>query len=273
MRPAWSWQFEPSALRPSRALDLALPMTKDWAWGDADGAGVKVAVVDSGIDATHPWVGRVAGAVAFEPDAGVDGGVRVTAGEDGDLFGHGTACAGIIRHVAPQVDLYSVRVLGVRLTGRGSVFAAGLKWAIDNRMDVVNLSLSTGNRDYFAIFHELADEAYFKRMMLVTAINNVSGPSYPSQYSSVFSVAAHKRRDPYGIDYNPSPPVELGAPGIGVEVAWLGGATVEVTGNSFAAAHVSGLVARILSKHRGLTPFQVKTILHGVAENTEPGGA
>lgn len=270
MRPAWSWQFEPEALRRIRALNLPTPLTKDWAWGDADGSSVKVAVVDSGIDAGHPWVGRLAGAVALEHDAGADGEVRLVAGEHADLFGHGTACASIIRRVAPEAELYSVRVLGARLTGKGTVFAAGLRWAIDNGMNVVNLSLSTAKRDHFALFHELADQAYFKHVMLVAAINNMPGPSYPSEYSSVFSVAAHERDDPYGLDYNPSPPVEFGAPGIGVEVAWLGGATVEVTGNSFAAAHVSGLIARILSKHPGLTPFQMKTVLHALADNIDP---
>jgi subtilisin family serine protease len=273
MRPAWSWQFEPDTLQRIGSLGLPVPLTKDWAWGGADGAGVKVAVVDSGIDAAHPWVGRLAGAVAIEHDPHAESGVRLVDGEHADLFGHGTACAGIIRQVAPQAQLYSVRVLGEKLTGKGTVFAAGLRWAIDNGMQVVNLSLSTAKRDYFGLFHELADEAYFRRMMLVSAINNAPVPSYPSQYSSVFSVAAHERADPYRLDYNPSPPVEFGAPGIEVEVAWLGGATVQATGNSFAAAHVTGLITRILSKHPGLTPFHMKTILHALADNTGPSAA
>ena len=270
MRPAWSWQFEAVALQRIRTLAMPMPPTKDWAWGDADGATVKVAIIDSGVDSSHPWVGPLAGAVALEYDATADGDVRQLSGHHADLFGHGTACAGIIRRVAPKADLYSIRVLGARLTGKGTVFAAGLRWAINNGMNVVNLSLSTSKRDYFSLFHELADEAYFKHVMLVSAINNMPGASYPSEYSSVFSVAAHERHDPYGFDYNPAPPVEFGAPGIGVEVAWLGGATAEVTGNSFAAAHLSGLIARILSKHPGLTPFQMKTVLHALADNIQP---
>jgi subtilisin len=268
MKPAWSWQFEPDVLKPVASLDLPVPISKGWAWSGATGAGVKVAIVDSGVDASHPLVGRLAGGVAIEHDAEAEGGVRLADGDHEDLFGHGTACAGIIRRVAPSAEVYSVRVLGGRLTGKGTVFAAGLKWAIDHGMHVVNLSLSTAKRDYFALFHELADEAYFHNIMLVSAISNTAAaPSYPSQYSSVFSVAAREGSDPFGIDYNPSPPVEFGAPGIGVEVAWLGGATAEVTGNSFAAAHVTGLITRILSKHPGLTPFQMKTILHAVAQN------
>jgi subtilisin len=270
VKPAWSWQFTPGHLRPVDATAVPFPVTRQWAWADSTGQGVKVAVVDSGIDPDHPTVGRVAGGVAFDHDPTAPGGVRVTEGQHADLFGHGTACAGIIRRLAPDAELYSVRVLGQRLTGKGLVFAAGVRWAIEHGMQVVNLSLSTGKREYFALFHELADLAYFRGVMLVGAVNNVPAPSYPSQYASVFSVAANPHTDPFAITYNPAPPVEFGAPGIDLEVAWLDGRTVTATGNSFAAPHVAGLIARILAKHPGLTPFEVKTILRACATNAIP---
>ena len=272
MKPALSWQFEAGRLALAPALALPSPITADWAWAGSTGAGVRVAVVDSGVDAGHPAVGQVAGAVALTYDPDAPDQVRAADGPHEDLFGHGTACAGIIRSLAPEAELYSVRVLGARLTGKGTVFAAGLRWAIANRMQVVNLSLSTGKRDYFAVFHELVDEAYFAKVMLVCAVNNVAGPTYPSQYASVFSVAANEATDPYRYDYNPAPPVEFGAPGIDIEVPWLGGSTIKATGNSFAAPHIAGLVARILGKHPGLTPFQVKTILLALASNAAPPG-
>jgi subtilisin len=269
--PAWTWQFAAGHLPSVRPLDLNAPITPDWAWGGATGKGVKVAIIDSGVDATHPLVGGVAGGVVVEPDDSAPQGVRLVEGEHEDLFGHGTACAGIIRKAAPECDIYSVRVLGSRLTGRGAAFAAGLQWAIDNGMHVVNMSLSTGRATFFGTFHRLADEAYFKNTVLVCAVNNVPAPSYPSQFSAVVSVAAREGDDPFSIAYNPAPPVEFGAPGLDVEVAWLGGRTVRTTGNSFACPHVAGLVARILSKHPGLTPFQVKTVLHSIADNAAPG--
>ena len=266
-KPAWSWQFNTDELQSVSPLPLDVPITKDWAWGDATGKGVKVAVIDSGIDPNHPKVGHVEGGVILEYDPEVEGEVRVTEGDAPDLFGHGTACAGIIRTAAPECDLYSVRVLGERLTGKGVVFAAGLKWCVENDMQVLNMSLSTGKRDFFGTLHELADQAYFHHIMLVSAINNVTAPSYPSEYSSVFSVACHEGTDPFRFDYNPRPPVEFGAPGIDVDVPWMRGSTIKATGNSFAAPHIAGLIARILSKHPHLTPFQMKTVLHAIADN------
>ena len=134
-------------------------------------------------------------------------------------------------------------------------------------MQVVNLSLSTHREAYLPLLHGIVDAAYFGGSMLVCAVNNTAGPSYPAQFAGVISVAAHERHDPFGFDYNPSPPVEFGAPGIDVDVAWRGGGNLTVTGNSFAAAHMAGLVARILGKHPDLTPFQIKTVLHALADN------
>jgi subtilisin family serine protease len=251
---------------------IDLPITKDWAWGGASGAGVPVAVVDSGIDPGHPAVGAVERAVALHWDAAADQ-VVTAEGPHDDLFGHGTACAGIIRLAAPDAALWSVRVLGSRLTGKGVVFAAGVRWAISHGARVVNLSLSTGREDYFGLFHEIADEAAFAGVVLVCAANNVPASTYPAQFSSVISVAAHDGRDPFSLDANPGPPVDFGAPGIDIPVPWLSGATITSTGNSFAAPHVTGLVARLLSKHPQLRPYEVKTVLRAVASNGVPGGA
>jgi subtilisin family serine protease len=266
-QPAWSEQFLPDRLGRARALPLPQPITREWAWDGATGRGVKVAVVDSGIDGSHPRVGGIDGGVALEYDPDAPDGVRVDEGDHEDLFGHGTACAGIIRAIAPDCQLFSIRVLGPRLTGKGFIFAAGLRWAIDHGMDVVNLSLSTGRRDYYAMFHELADAAYFANVMLVCAVNNVRTESYPSLYSSVFSVATRPDARSLAFSYNPSPPVEFGAAGIDVDVAWLEHGSITATGNSFACPVITGTIARVLSKHPGLTPFQVKTVLQATADN------
>ena len=257
-------------LRPVPRINL--PIDKEWAWGGASGAGVTVAVVDSGIDAAHPAVGRVDRAVRWRWDA--DRAEAVSAeGAHEDLFGHGTACAGIIRRAGPDVTLWSVRVLGSRLSGKGAVFAAGLRWAIGQGAQVVNLSLSTSREDYAELFHDIADEAAFAGVVLVCATNNVPAPTYPAQFSSVISVAAHDGQDPFALDANPAPPADFGAPGIDVEVPWLSGGSIVATGNSFAAPHVTGLAARLLSKHPQLTPYEVKTVLRAVASNAEAGEA
>ncbi|MDQ1697529.1 MAG: hypothetical protein QOJ03_2882 [Frankiaceae bacterium] len=267
LRPAWSEVFAPERLSTVRALPLPEPLTRQWAFGSSAGAGVRVAVVDSGIDADHPMVGGVQGWAAFRADEATPSGVVCHEMEHADLVGHGTACAGVIRSIAPDCDLLSVRVLGERLSGRGAVFAAGLRWALDSGAHVVNCSLSTNRTNYADLFHDIADAAAHAGVVVVCAVNNVEGTSLPATFASVISVAAHEGRDPMRWDANPKPPVDFGAPGIEVEVAWRGGGTIVTTGNSFAAPHIAGHVARLLAEHPGLMPYEVKTILRACADN------
>jgi subtilisin family serine protease len=246
-----------------------LPITAEWAFGGVDGSGIDVAVVDSGVDHEHPdAVGTHAPGVALTWDRDAQE-VVSEEGPHEDLYGHGTACAGIIRRAAPNARIASVRVLGSRLSGKGEVFAAGLRWAITHGARVVNLSLSTGKDEMFGLFHEVADEAAHACVVLVCAMNNIFTPTFPSQFSSVISVAACDGTDPFRLLANPNPPADFGAPGIDLEVAWLERGHIVATGNSFAAPHVTGLVARLLSKHPQLTPYQVKAVLRAIAENAE----
>jgi subtilisin len=264
-RPAYSSAFDPDSLRHVDRAGPLSTITREWAWGDSTGAGLKVAVIDCGIDAHHPAIGAVDGYVEITLDH--DGGLVYSTEPHGDQYGHGTACAGIIRSFAPDCSLYSVKVLGKSLMGRGVILGAGLRWAIENGMNVCNLSLGTTKMEFYAAFHELADLAYFRNIALVTAANNMPVPSFPSLYASVLSVASHDVQDPYCFYYNPEPPVEFGAHGIDVRVPWANGNWVTGTGNSYAAPHISGMVARILSKHPELTLFQLKTVLHAIATN------
>jgi subtilisin len=268
--PAWSEPFVGERggldrLAPLRSIDRA------WAFGGVDGSGVTVAVIDSGVERAHPAVGdRLVESVRVEP--GDDEPVVVDDLEAIDVVGHGTACAGIIHGLAPGADIISVRVLGPDNRGRGAVFAAGLEWAIAHGAAVVNLSLSSKSEAMFGTFHDLADRAYFANVLLVCAANNVPAPSYPSLFASVISVAAHDVADPWTWFYNPHPPVEFGAFGVDVPVAWKDGARMVATGNSFAAPHIAGLAALIRARHPAATPFEVKAILAATANGARPEG-
>jgi subtilisin len=265
--PAWSEPFADDVLEKLARRRPLEHITRDWAFGSGTGRGVTVGVIDSGMEADHPALaGRVVEAVAVEI---ADGETTVVRDELGDLFGHGTACGAIILALAPEVELVSIRVLGKNLKGKGVAFLAGLEWALERGIEVVNLSLSSKSEALFGDFHQVVDEAYFKGMKLVSAANNVQVASYPSLFSSVFSVAAHSQPDPWRWYYNPTPPVEFGAWGVDVPIAWKDGGSTVATGNSFAAPHIAGLVARLCSSHPGLTTFEAKAILAATAD--EPG--
>ena len=262
-----AWALESMVLR----LDTAAPAaasSPEWAFGDSTGAGVRVAIVDSGVDADHPDLDH-----CVDRDGGVDvtmdddGEVSIRSGPHDDVFGHGTACAGIIHALAPEARLTSVRVLGPGLTGRAAAFHAGLAWAVDEGFDVINLSLGTTKRDWALAFHEVCDRAYFGGSFIVTAANNVARTSYPSLFASVASVACNTATDALRFHANPSPPTEFLARGIDVEVPWLDGGTTTSTGNSYAAPHIAAFAALAKAKHPELRPFELKAVLWAASAN------
>jgi subtilisin family serine protease len=263
-RPAYSRDSQVLRLPGRVSLDDLSP---EWAWGGATGAGVRVAVVDSGIDAGHP---ELDGCVEVDQGIAIRAtadGTEEVAGPHDDSFGHGTACAGIVHMLAPEARITSVKVLGAGLSGKAAVFLRGLAWAIEQRFDVVSLSLGTTRRDWALPFYELCDEAYFQNCFVVTAANNLSRPSFPSLFGAVTSVACNLATDPFRFHYNPEPPTEFLARGIDVDVLWLDGGRSVGTGNSYAAPHIAGMAALIRSKHPVLRPFQVKTALWATAAN------
>ncbi|MFE5242077.1 MULTISPECIES: S8 family peptidase [unclassified Streptomyces] len=231
----------------------------------ATGHGVRVCVVDSGVELDHPLVGPVESSwvVVKDPESGT---ITVEPTDTGDTCGHGTACAGIIRRTAPDCEIHSVRVLGERFSGTGDVLMAGLRWAVEQRFDVVNLSLSTTRSRFAPELHGLADQAYFGRTVIVASAHNTPVESFPWRFASVISVGSHQEDDELHL-YNPEPPVEFFGPGQNVSVPWLGGTTIRTTGNSFATPYVAGLCARVLSGHPRMTAFQLKNALYLSAAN------
>lgn len=268
--PAWSAPFaEAQRERLRRAPPLGR-LDRAWAFGDGRGTGVTVAIVDSGVEGDHPAIG---GALRRSVRVELDGeDATIVDDQAVDVVGHGTACGSVIHALAPDAELLSVRVLGPDNRGKGAAFAAGLEWAIEQGAQIINLSLSSRSEALFGVFHDLADRAYFADTLLVCAANNVPVASYPSLFASVVSVAAHDVRDPAVWFYNPAPPVEFGAFGLDVEVAWKGGGRIVATGNSFAAPHIAGYAARIRAAHPTASPFEIKTILAATANESEESG-
>ncbi|HEX3266605.1 MAG TPA: S8 family serine peptidase [Gaiellaceae bacterium] len=267
--PAWSLAAG-AGEQISIGVEWPERVTREWAWGGSTGKGVTVCILDSGVETGHPLVGDVDRAVAFRRH-GEDEEIELEDDVEGDLCGHGTACAGIVRSLAPDCTLVSARVLGAGFKGSGPILLGGLRWAVEQGFDVVNMSLSTTKRQFAGLLHELADTAYFRRTVLVASAHNMPVESYPWRFSSVISVGSHEEREPDTFFYNPAPPVEFFARGVGVEIAWLGGGKILSTGNSFATPHMSGICALILAKHPELTPFQLKNVLYLTANNVGGG--
>ncbi len=256
-----------STLDFDQLLDVAGLRT---AMSAATGQGVHVALLDTGIDVTHPDLqGVVVRSVEVAPTpAGLvcrELPADQLAAAALDPVGHGTACAGIIHGLAPEARLISVRVIGGSASGTGEQFVRGLQWVLEQRsprIQAVNLSLGTLQDRFATPLRRLVDQAYCQGIVLVAAGNNMGLPSYPAVFASLLAVDNESFPEPTTFEFHTGKTLELVACGIYVRAPKSGGGYQLWTGTSFACPHITALVARLLSINPALTPFQIKTLLH-----------
>lgn len=235
------------------------------------GKGIRIAVIDSGIEVDHPDLQglELADDVAVESDgmtlAVVDGGGR-------DVYGHGTAIAGIIRPLAPAARIGSFRVLNERLGGKTATIREGVRQAIDRGYHILNCSFGCrGDVKFIMHYKEWIDEAYLSGIHIVSACNNFdfNVPEWPGYFPSVITTNMG-RVEGTEFFYQRGHLVEFVAAGHNVEVPWMGGTHKKVTGSSYAAPHMAAILARLLSVYPDLPPLEAKALLHRLAEPYRP---
>ena len=230
----------------------------EYAWSATRGAGVSVAVLDTGIDADHPDLqANIAGGVNFVSNPPWKPAVPTKWDDDN---GHGTHCAGIIAGVdndigvvgvAPEATLYAVKVLNKNGSGYISQIIAGLEWCVDNDIDIASMSLGTDS-DVLS-FHEACDAAAAAGVILVAAAGNDGADvDYPGAYSSVIAVAATNSDDAVASWSSRGTEVDIAAAGAAVYSTWKGGGYDTKSGTSMATPHVTGTLALALAAGRTL---------------------
>jgi subtilisin family serine protease len=244
------------------------------------GRGIKIAVIDSGIELSHPSLrhARLVDDIAFqESEVGV---VRRSPNWGIDKFGHGTAVAAAIYRVAPEAQLGSFRVLDENLSSKYVIIKEAARLAVDRGYHILNCSIgSQANMENIKHFKPWIDLAYRHGVHVVSACNNqwFRDPEWPGHFPSVITVNMAKiagdnllfRWDIPGDDFARHL-VEFAARGVDVELPWKDGRMVIRSGSSFAAPHVAGLLARLLSVYPRLKPPVAKALLQEIASPWEP---
>ena len=223
------------------------------------GKGIRLALLDTGVDQEHADLkGKVAGHYELVTQ---DGHTAFAEAPGTDHVGHGTACAGIIKRLAPDVELYSIKVIGADARGSSSGLIAGLRWGVENGMHVINASLGTIERRSREAISDAVDEAILKGIVVIAAANNGGYTAWPANLTSVIAVANEAMNDPFDFRYYPGTPIEIEAHGMRVEAPSPGGGYKFYTGTSFACPHASAIVARLLSVYPDLQPFEIRSLL------------
>ncbi|MFE6844411.1 type VII secretion-associated serine protease mycosin [Streptomyces sp. NPDC057686] len=262
------------------------------AWGTTRGNGVTVAVLDTGVDATHP---DLAGQVLDGTDL-----IGMGAGRGDRAWArHGTAMAGIIAGhghganrrqgvlgIAPQAKILPIRVIleegdpgrAKARENKGGALAEGIRWAADHGANVINLSLGD---DSDSAHHEAAEDeavqyALAKGVVVVASAGNGGRQgdhaSYPAAYPGVIAVTAVDRDGKKAAFSTRNWYATVSAPGVDVVIADPDRSYYEGWGTSAAAAFVSGVAALVKAAHPDLSPAQVKKLLEDTASDAPPGG-
>jgi subtilisin family serine protease len=235
----------------------------------ATGSRILVALIDSGVDPSHP---DLAGAIAASFDV---------LAEDAGPHPHGTGMAGAIAAhrtllgVAPRVGLLAVRAFGAGVSDQQSTTFAiikGLDWAAGQGARIVNMSFA-GPPD--PRLHDAIGKAARRGVVLIAAAGN-AGPSapplYPAAEASVIAVTATDADDALFSGANRGAYIAVAAPGVDVLVPAPGGTYQFTTGTSVAAAEVSGVAALLLERNPALGPQEVRRILMRTARALGPKG-
>lgn len=243
------------------------------------GKGGKLAILDTGIDSSHPeFRGRIKASKNFtnSPSAG-------------DMNGHGTHCAGIAAAaddgegtvgIAPECDLYIAKVLNDRGMGLTSWIAEAVKWAVDDcGVDVISMSL--GAPSYDGVLHEAIKYAVSQGVIVVAAAGN-EGPGnntvgYPGGHEEVICVGSTGQNGLVSRFSSRGPQVFLGAPGEAILATLPANRFGRLSGTSMATPAVAGEVVLIQAfrKTQGkdrLTPHEVKEILFKTIVDIDPKG-
>ncbi len=231
------------------------------------GQGIRIAVLDSGVEWDHPDLAgvRVADDLAIEENMGI-----LEAGPGGrtDVFGHGTAVASIIHEVAPEAEIGSFRVLDVQNQSQSEMICFGARLALERGYHILNCSFGARLKSQVLMFKDWVDDAYLAGIHVVAACNNddFRKPEWPGDFTSVITVNMLDTPQRDMIFRNPPGTlVEFATLGVNVTVPWKDGLRREATGSSFAAPRAAGLLARILSVFPRISPLQAKSLLQQIA--------
>ena len=238
-------------------------------FADQTGHGVKVAIVDSGVVPNHPKIGPMAGGIALT--VGPDGATRQST-DHADCAGHGTACAGIIHRKAPAAALYSVRIFNESLQADSRLLIAAIEWCIEQGLDIINLSLGTTEVTQRDALLQLCQQAADQGILMVAAEHEEGRKSYPAHLPQVIGVGAGPLQGLYDYYYRPGVAIECIARGELQRLCWLEPPEVMLAGTSFAAPHITGLLALIRQDHPSAGLAQVREILrnHALPEVKPP---
>jgi subtilisin family serine protease len=216
------------------------PTSPDFPFHGATGHGLKIAVIDSGVNPAHSHISAIAGGVAVSREGAIEEGLDSFL----DRLGHGTAVTAAIQEKAPAAQYFAVKVFHDALQTRALTLARAIDWCLAQHMDIINLSLGTVNDAYIDVFADAAARAAAQGALLVAAREANGQPCFPGSLPGVIGVGLDWDipRETYRVEIHDGAPVYFATgyprpiPGVAP--------TRNLYGISFAVANMCGFIVR-----------------------------
>lgn len=221
---------------------------------------LRIGLIDSGVNAGHPHVGKVAGGASFALDA--QG--KVSIGPDyADQIGHGTALAGVIACREPRASIYALKIFNRQLSTNTKVLLAAIQWALDQQCRLVHLSLGTRLKEHLVELKSLCSRASAMGVAMVASCPSRHDTVYPAALKEVIGVYWSPSCAWDDLEYHPNQAIEFGAHGHPRQLPGLP-REMNFKGSSFAAAHVTGMAAKIMAERPSLRLNQLRNYMYEV---------
>lgn len=260
----------PSPQQPAQVLPWGIDRI-DAELVEATGEGIRVCIVDTGIDRDHPdLAANIVSGRNF-----VVSGRRLDSTKWEDDNGHGTHVAGTLAAldnnigvvgVAPRASLLVAKVLNRQGSGYLSDVIAGINYCVNSNADIISMSLGTSSN--VLSFENAVNAAYNSGVLLIAAAGNSGGSViYPAAYDSVIAVSATDSNDDIAYFSSRGPEIELAAPGVNILSTWISDSYNTISGTSMATPHVSGVAALAMQTNPLLTNEEIRTLLQNTADD------
>lgn len=227
-------------------------------FGSLDGRGVRIALIDSGWDRSIDWIESIEPGVSF-----VGGGPPT--GDDHDTNGHGTECAWLVASVAPAARITPVRIFADRVSAAVTTLLDAFAWAVEQRFDIVSLSLGTGEESALPHLYEICERAQAANVLVVASMDPAGGHRFPAGFDNTLSVQSGTFTGPFELVYLPDQLTECFIGRAEVDVMTLGGGGARRRGSSYATPQATGLLALLRQASPGRTLADVRRILAEIA--------
>ncbi len=226
-------------------------------FGHCTGKKVKVCVIDSGWNKELKDT-RIKEGISFI-DSSLEFKLNISENYH-DNIGHGTSITDLILQIAPDIQIIHAKVFEDKLETSIEILIESIKWAIDKKVNIINLSLGSEKKYHIKPLYKICEIAKEKNIIIVASNSNTQKYNYPAIFENSIGVGSYQT-DIFNYYYMEDSAIECLAKGYNQYAMTKNGKRELLSGNSYATPVITGIIALLFEKHQISNIYQLRTLL------------